>query len=211
MIQFVQTRGDASRPSAFFRAAGAAFSVAVTVALTAAPALAQESGESAPAPENSPMGWVFRWLNFVIVFGVIAWALAKVAGPAFRARTNQIEEAIFEGSRAREAAEKQRAEAEQKLANIDAEIAAMHAHAQREGQVNAERIRAATKEEAAKVDKAAELEIAAAERAARLELKALAAGLAVERAESLLRDHLTPERDSKILSDFVARVAGSSN
>lgn len=211
MIQFVQTRCDASRPSACFRSVTVAFAILITVALTAAPALAQEAGENAPPPENSPIGWVFRWLNFAIVFGVIAWALAKVAGPAFRAGTNEIEEAIFEGSRAREAAEKQRAEAEQKLANIDAEIAAMHAHAQREGQVNAERIRAATKEEASKVDKAAELEITAAERAARLELKALAAGLAVERAESLLRDHLTPERDSKILGDFVARVAGSPN
>jgi len=213
-MKLLLIRGKASQLSAFFNATRAvvltALILAFTLFLTAAPLFAQQESENA-APENSPMGWVFRWLNFAIVFGVIAWALVKMAGPAFRSRTNQIEEAIFEGTRAREAAEKQRAEAEKKLAGIDTEIAGMHAHAQREGQISAERIRTATKEEAAKVDKAAEIEIVAAERAARLELKAMAASLAVERAELLLRDHLNPERDSKIVNDFVARVAGDSN
>lgn len=185
-----------------------ALCVAVTTLAMATPAFAQEENS---APENSTIGWVFRWLNFVIVFGAIGYALVKLGGPVFRARTNSIEEAVFEGTRARELAEKQRAEAEAKLAGIDADIVAMRANAQREGQVTAERIRNMTRDEAAKVDKAAELEIAAAERSARLQLKALAADLAVERAESLLRDHLTAERDSKILNDFVSRVAGSSN
>jgi F-type H+-transporting ATPase subunit b len=201
----IQTRRSRCLFALFFPSVATLFAIL----LTAAPAFSQEPGET--APENSPIGWVFRWLNFAIVFGGIAYALVKFAAPKFRERTNNIEEAILEGTRARELAEKQRLEAEKKLAGIDEEVAALRAHAQREGQTAAERIREGTKEEAAKVEKAAEVEIEAAERAARLELKALAAGLAVERAESLLRQELTPSRDSKILSDFVARVAGSSN
>ena len=70
----------------------------------------------------------------------------------------------------------------------------------------AERIRAATREEETKVERAAQAEILAAERAARLELKALIAQLAVARAESLLRDQVTPERQAVLMRAFVQNV-----
>ena len=52
--------------------------------------------------------------------------------------------------------------------------------------------------EAETIERAAQAEIAAAERAARLELKALAARLAVERAEAVLRGELTPEAEAAL-------------
>ena len=68
-----------------------------------------------------------------------------------------------------------------------------------------------TREEAAKVERAADIEIAAAERAAVLTLKSLAARLAVERAEVLLREQITPRADSGIVSGFVADLSRSVN
>jgi F-type H+-transporting ATPase subunit b len=176
--------------------------------LMAAPALAHE-GEASPA--DSPTGWVFRWLNFAIVFGAIAYAMVKYAGPAFRRYAVEISEQIAEGARAREAAERQRKEIEAKLAGLDAEVAEMRAQAKRDAEAEAQRLRALAREEAQKIEAAGQAEIAAAERAARMELKALAARQAVERAEALLRDELTPKAEAAIFAAFVQELAGSAN
>jgi len=176
--------------------------------ILAAPAFAQE--ESAAAPENSPTGWIFRWLNFAIVLGGIIWAFAKAA-PYFRARSEAIAAAVAEGTRAREEAEAKKREAEAHLDNLDKEIGALKEQERRDAEAERERIKAMTREEAAKVEHAADVEIAAAERAARLDLKAFAARLAVERAEVLLRGEITARTDSAIVRTFVGDLSRSVN
>jgi F-type H+-transporting ATPase subunit b len=176
--------------------------------VAAAPVLAQE-GEASPA--ETPTGWVFRWLNFAIVFGAIGHAMVKYGGPSFRKRTEEISQQIAEGARAREAAEKQRKEIEAKLAGLNAEVAEMRAQAKRDAEAEAQRLRALAREEAQKIEAAAQAEIAAAERAARMELKTLAARQAVERAEVLLREELTPKAEAAIFAAFVQELAGSVN
>jgi F-type H+-transporting ATPase subunit b len=176
--------------------------------LAAIPALAQE-GEATPA--DTPTGWTFRWLNFAIVFGAIAYFAVKHGGPYFRANAEDISRKIEEGARAREAAEKQKKEMEAKLANLPNEIEQMKAEAKRDAQEEAQRLRALAKEEAQKIERAALAEIAAAERAARLELKALAARMAVDRAEVLLRQKLTPTAERKLFHTFVGELERSVN
>lgn len=178
------------------------------VFLTALPALAQE-GESSPA--DSPTGWLFRWLNFAIVFGAIAYFAVKKGGPYFRSHADEISRKIAEGARAREAAEKQRKEIQAKLAGIDQEVAGMRAEAKRDADAEAQRLRALAREEAQKIETVAQAEIAAAERAARMELKALGARLAVERAEALLRSELTPKAETALFDNFVRELERSPN
>jgi len=148
------------------------------------PALAQES---APSPADAPVGQVFRWINFTIVFGLIVWGFSKVV-PYFRRHAEEISQKIAEGTRAREAAEQRRAEAQAKLATIGNDIAQMREESKRAVALEAERIRALAKNEAEAVERAAQAEIAATEHAARLELRLLAARMAVDRAEALLRE-----------------------
>ncbi len=176
--------------------------------LAAAPLFAAEENQS---PENSAVGWVFRWLNFLVVFGGIAYLLARFSPPYFRGRANAIVTAINDATRAREEAEQQRREAEAKLAGLDQEIAEMRAAARRDAAAEAERIRALAREETEKIERAAQAEIAAAERAARLELKALAARLAVERAEALLRVEITPRTQSALFRGFLDSLARGAN
>ena len=52
------------------------------LAWTALPALAQE--QSAPDPADSLAGTIFRWLNFALVVGGIAYLIRKVGAPYFR-------------------------------------------------------------------------------------------------------------------------------
>jgi F-type H+-transporting ATPase subunit b len=175
--------------------------------LLALPAFAQEGG---PSPADSTTGWVFRWLNFAIVLGIVIYAFSKAA-PYFRGHAQEISEKIAEGARAREAAEADRRAAQAKLAGIDEEVAALRVEAKRRAQAEGERLRAQAKAEAEAIERSAQEEIAAAERASRLELKALAARIAVEGAEVVLRSELTAETESMLVRNFVADLEGSPN
>lgn len=172
-------------------------------AVFAAPAIAQESGDAT----TTTTGWVFRWINFAIVFGMIAWGLTK-AGPYFRRNAEQISQRIAEGKRAREAAESQRRMVQEKLAHLDAEVAQIRADAQRANANEAQRIRAMAKADAQNIERAGQAEIAAAEDAARLELKAFAGRVAVERAEVLLRDQMTASTEAAVFRAFVESLDG---
>jgi F-type H+-transporting ATPase subunit b len=174
----------------------------------AIPAMAQEGDAS---PTDSFTGWIFRWLNFAIVFGAIIYCAVKFGKPGFRANAEDIARKIAEGTRAREAAEQQKREMEAKLANLPSEIAQMRADAKRDADAEGVRLRDLAREEAKKIEKSALAEVAAAERAARLELKALTAKLAVERAEALLRNELTLSAEQKLFQMFVAELERSVN
>ena len=179
----------------------------VHVLLLAAPALAQET---APAPENTFSGWIFRWIIFAIVFLAIVKFFTKSA-PALRARSEEIGEKIAEGARAREAAEKQRREVQAKLAGIDAEVAKLRAEAKKSMETEAVRLRALARREAEIIERAAQAEIAAARRAAALELKALAARLAIERAQAVLAREMTPEAQASLFNTFVLELERGAN
>lgn len=175
--------------------------------LAAGPALAQEGASS---PADSATGWVFRWVNFAVVAALIIYGFYK-AGPYFHDHAEDIAEKIAEGTRAREAGEKLVREAEAKLAGLDTLIAQMRREARRDADAEAVRLRALAKEEAHKIEHAALVEIAAAERAARYEVKIMAARMAGERAEALLRDGMTPQSESALFQDFVAELDRSVN
>ena len=69
-------------------------SAAVFLFLAAAPVFAQE-GDASPA--DTPVGWVFRWLNFALVFGGIGYAIWKWGAPYFRQHAEEISNKIAEG------------------------------------------------------------------------------------------------------------------
>ncbi|HXW56989.1 MAG TPA: ATP synthase F0 subunit B [Candidatus Cybelea sp.] len=175
---------------------------------TAPPALAQEGGSTAG---ETGMEWLFRWLNFAIVIGLVAYYVVKKGGPYFRRHADEIAAKIAEGARAREAAEQRRREMEAKLAGLEQEIAQMRAEAKRDAEAEAQRLRAMARAEADRIEQTAQAEIAAAERAGHLELKALAARLALERAEALLERELTAETDGDLFRIFVRELGGSAN
>jgi F-type H+-transporting ATPase subunit b len=176
------------------------------VALMAAPVMAQETGDVT----TTTTGWIFRWINFAIVFSLIAWGFSK-AGPYFRKNADQISQKIAEGKRAREAAENQRRIVQEKMSHLDAEVAHLRTDAKRANEGEAQRIRALAKEEAQNIARAGQAEIAAAEQAARLELKAFAGRVAVEQAEVILRDQMTASTEAAVFRAFVESLDGSRN
>jgi F-type H+-transporting ATPase subunit b len=177
----------------------------VLLLLTGAPAFAQESAT------ESAVGRTFRWLNFAIVFALLAYAIVKYGAPSFRNRASQISEKIAEGARAREGAEAQRREIQAKVANLQSEIEQLRQRGRRDAADEAQRLRDTVRSESEKIEQAARTEIEAAARAGRLELKALGARLSVQLAEAMLRQELTPQAEAKLFRSFVGELGRNVN
>ena len=168
---------------------------------------AEEGGNAATERANE----IFKWINFAIVAGLIAWVFLKLTPPFFRKNAETISSAITKATAAKAEADRQLREAEEKVARLDQEVAQLRATAQREMAAEAERLRAITQSDIQKIGLAAKAEIEAAERAARLELKVVAANLAVDGAESLLAKQLTPQTQESLVAAFVKSLEGRPN
>jgi F-type H+-transporting ATPase subunit b len=168
---------------------------------------AEEGGSAATERANE----IFKWINFAIVAGLIAWVFLKLAPPFFRKNSEAISSAISKATAAKVEAERRLREAEEKLARLEQEVAQLRATAQREMAAETERLKTITQTDIEKVKLAAKAEVEAAERAARLELKAIAANLAVDGAESLLAEELTPQVQESLVAAFVKSLEGRPN
>ena len=160
---------------------------------------------------ESPLTPYFQWINFAIVAGAIAWVLIKKAPPVFAARATQIASAIEEAGKVKAQADAQRRDAEQRLANLAAEIEQLREAARRDAAAEVQRIYAAAKVEAEKIHAAARMEVDAAARGARIELRALATRLSIERAEAVLRSEITPAAEDGMFATFLGELAGRPN
>jgi len=154
---------------------------------------------------------IFKWINFAVVAGVGIWIFGKVLPPIFRGNADKISSAISRATEAKKLADEQLREAENKLANLEKEVGELRERAARDAATEAERLRTTTQGDEEKIAAAANSEIAAAERAARLELKALAAKLAVDSAETLLAQQLTPQVQESLVSAFVKSLESRPN
>ncbi|HTG28348.1 MAG TPA: hypothetical protein VK818_09000 [Methylomirabilota bacterium] len=173
-------------------------------------ALSTHAEEAGSASQQSAEN-LFKWINFALVAGVIAWLCVK-KGPAFFGRRADVISAdIQKSTEAKKQAELQLRDAETKLQNLEKEVADLRATAQRESAAEADRIRNLTVTDEQKIAEAGKAEVYAAERAARLELKALAANLAVNGAESLLVKQLTPAAQEALINNFVKTLDGRPN
>lgn len=180
-----------------------------TFVFRAIPALAtegavEESGGLTP-------GSFFRWLNFAIVFGGIAYLIAKHGGSFFRANAKAIAASITEASAAKAEADRELHGVETKIARLDQEVAELREAARRDSAAEAERLLASGRVEIEKIRQAARGELAASERAAQQELRAIAASMAVERAGALVSSRMNGEIRARIFHAFLGELGRSAN
>jgi F-type H+-transporting ATPase subunit b len=156
----------------------------------------KEGGES-----GSNQLW--KWANFLVLAGALGYVIGKHAPTFFAARSDQIGKDMAEAGKARQAAEDRAAEVDRRLANLEAEIASLRAHAKEEAEAETQRLAQHTAAEIAKIQARAEQEIVSAGKVARLELKRHAAELAIGLAEQKIRARLTPETQDALVRGFV--------
>jgi F-type H+-transporting ATPase subunit b len=177
--------------------------------LRALPTLAAEAAEEDPAASTT--GLVFRWLNFILVFGGIGYLLAKHGGAFFQSNAKAIAASITEASAAKAEADRELREVEAKIARIGQEVADLREAARRDSAAEADRLRTSGRAEIEKISQAARGELVASERAAQQELRALAASMAVERAGTLVSSRLNGEIRARIFHSFLGELGRNAN
>jgi F0F1-type ATP synthase membrane subunit b/b' len=180
---------------------------AIALAFPVVALCAEEGGSSA----EQTVGEVFKWIHFIILAGVAYWLFKKVLPPVFRRNADKISDSIAKATAAKAEAEQKLQAAAARLASLEQEVAHFRAQAQNEAAAELERLRGMTKMDLEKVSIAAQAEVEAAERAARVELRALAAKLAVDRAESLVARQMTPAVQEAMINSFVQSLQGRPN
>ena len=172
--------------------------------VTALPALAAEGAE--PDPADSTAGLIFRWLNFLIVFGGIGFLIAKHGGAFFRGNAKEIAASIVEATAAKTEADRELRQVEAKVARLDQDVAEMRAEAQRNWAAESERLYASGLAEIDKINQAARVELAASERAAQQQVREIAASMAVERAAAMVNSMMNSETRARMFQSFLSEL-----
>jgi F-type H+-transporting ATPase subunit b len=179
------------------------------VFLLAIPVLAAEGAE--PDPAETTTGLIFRWLNFIIVFGGMGYLIAKHGGAFFRGNAKEIAASILEGTAAKAEAERELKQVEVKIARLDQDVAEMRAEAQRNWAAESERLHASGQAEIEKIANAAREELAASERAAQQQVREIAATMAVQRAAAMVSSKMNAEVRSRMFQSFLSELGRGSN
>lgn len=167
-------------------------------------ASAQEASEtkSGVRPEKEPAE-IWKWANFVLLAGGLGYLASKYAPPFFAARSKKIVQDMTDAQKLHREAEARAAEVDRRLANLEADIAAMRKESQAEIAAESERIAKHTRDEIAKIEMHAKQEVEAAGKGARMDLRRYAAQLAIDLADRKLRARMTPETEDGLVRGFV--------
>ncbi len=152
--------------------------------------------------------WASFIFNFAVIATVIIWAGRKFLPALVRDRTAAIQKAMQEAQKASEEARRKLVEIETRLQRLDVEIGMMRNAAEKEGEAEESRIKAAAEEDARKIVVMAEQEIIAAAKAARRQLTAHAADLAVGLAQKQI--HVDTATDQALVRSFAGHLASAS-
>jgi len=169
-----------------------------------------EEGHKA-AHAESPLAIVWKWGNFLILFGGLGWYLRKPLQEFLTSRSKSIEEGLETGRRAKEGALKKLSEIEARLSQMDTEIKRLKDQALAEAEEEKTHILADAREEATRILDMARKEIEGLKKTARLELRSHVAQLAVKLAEERLGASLTPEANSKMIQQFLQTLDTTKN
>ena len=170
------------------------------------PGLEASGGGAAAAAgddHGSPLSVVWKWGNFILLFGGLAYYLRRPLREFLQTRARGIAEGLASGKRAQEEAEAKMSAIESQLARLDEEIDGLKQQADRESEEERQRIIDSSRAEAERIVAMARREIEVLQRSAQAELKAHVARLAVDLAEERLRRDLEPGQNRRIISRFV--------
>jgi F-type H+-transporting ATPase subunit b len=152
---------------------------------------------------------LFLGINFAIIFFAIAIPLTRMGPKFLRKRSETVRQSMETAREATADAQARLSGVEAKLAGLGEEMQKLRAQVEQESLEDEKRIKAAMREESARIVAAAEQEIGLATAQAKRGLRDFAADLAIEQASKQLV--LTPETDGALIAEFIADVAGEGS
>lgn len=171
------------------------------------PAQIQEPSPATPSEAKQETGqanaWIWEWLNFAILVGVLGYMARKYAPPLFQARSQEIHQALADAANAKKDAEARAGAIELRLKSLKSEVDKLREEARAEMNAEGERIRRETERHLARIQEQTVQEIGLMTRAARDELRRYSADLAVGLAQQRLQARITPEVEQYLVDGFL--------
>jgi len=154
--------------------------------------------------ESGSSGMLGKVVNFVVLFGALAFALSKPAKKYLTKRGRDIQAALDEAQAARKQAEAKLEEARIKLAALEGDMARLRSEAEAEGRAETSRIQDLAAKESQRIQAFTQQEIDLQLKAGLQELKEYTAGLAASLAEARMKARLTPEDQAALIDKSIA-------
>ncbi|MFH1116222.1 MAG: ATP synthase F0 subunit B [Pseudomonadota bacterium] len=176
----------------------------VLVMAMAATAYASGGGESA---------WtggmlIWRVINTIALIALLAYFLKKPLVSFFSERTAQVRKDLDDARDQREKAEALIADYKLKIAGMEKELERMRAELKKSAESESLKVRANAERMAAAIVEAARVTADQEVRKAKAALKAEAVELAMQMAETLIRERIGEDDRERIVEDYLVKVGG---
>ncbi len=152
--------------------------------------------------------WFWKIVNFLILVAILVIFAGKPFRNFLRSRSESIQKALEEATRARELAEKALKEVEERFSQKDAEIERVLSTARKAGEIERDHIIEEGRRMSERILEDARAGIELEKKKAIERLKEEAALLALELAEKKLREDLTEEQKRRLLEDSLRMIEG---
>jgi F-type H+-transporting ATPase subunit b len=171
------------------------------------PAIVFASGGEGHADSGALLkDFAYRCFNFALMVGLLAYFVTKPIRNGLKSRTAEIAKTLADAQAAKEAAEAKHLEYSEKLAKATDEISDITAAIRREGELERDKIIAAAKDLAVKIEQEAESKASGVVAKARVELREEAASLAVELAEDMLKKQVSADDQKRLVDEYMQKV-----
>ena len=150
--------------------------------------------------------FIYRCFNFALMAGLLAYFVTKPIRKGLKGRTAEIEKTLADAEAAKAAAEAKHKEYSEKLAKATEEIAGITEAIRREGEVERDKIIAAAKDMADKIEREADNKAAGVVAKARIELREEASRLAVELAEDMLKKQVSADDQKRLVEEYMQKM-----
>ena len=161
------------------------------------------------AEESHPsqtMDFIGKVVNFLLLFGGLAYVLRKPLGNFLKRRSEELEKALKVAKESHEEAEERLNQVESRLGKLDEEIEQMQREAEIEGQSLHQRIIEEAKQDTERLKHFTKQEIEMLTQDAIREIKEYAVALAADLAQQRIQDRMTEEFQSSLIDKSIERL-----
>jgi len=155
---------------------------------------------------------LWKFINLAVFVSIMVYILTRKAklGEAFKTRRESIRRDLERAQQERDAAVAKLKEVEERLAQLDKEVANIREQSKREAAEEHERITSSTETEVTKLGEQAQREIESAGKVARQLLRSYAADQSVRLAEEIIRREMKPEDDARLIGRNIEELGGAA-
>ena len=176
---------------------------------------ADEGGHHSPPiklfgiPLNEAGKFAIHVVNFTIFFAILFFILKGALSSAFKGRAKELEEQLNQAEKDKAEGEAQLKELEAKMAGMQKELEGIMAKSEADAEAEKQRVLEAARAEATQILAQTKVEIEFQKRLAEKELRALVAALAVEGAAKRLEARVQGDLAEQVLDRAIQEVGGA--